>query len=147
MNKVQAPRLEALQDLADHYGSDPYSLSLKARKRFREVKKVEKAQEAADAQVKGRYGLPEDLKLAAETDDLREEAREEWSKARAALVARESGKRRFDPIGLTSRTSSSSRSAGASSSRHPNAVDLLRSRILSNTARRKPPDSSTLRRA
>lgn len=155
MNNVQVPRLEAIQSLADHYGSDPYSLSVKVRKRFREVKKIEKKQEAADTQVKGRYGLPEELKLTAETEETRLEAKEEWSKAQKELAARESKRRKLEPIGLVPRASTSSslsaRSTGASGSGRSSAADLLRARILQNTARRTvkptaPAKPLTLRR-
>ncbi|KAJ3538839.1 hypothetical protein NM688_g6458 [Phlebia brevispora] len=148
MNKVQVPRLEALQSLSDHYGTDPYSLSAKARKRFREVKKVEKEQQAADDQVKGKYGLPEELKLSRETDDLRTEAKEEWSRARKELAERESKKRRLEITGripLSTSFASSSRSTGAGGPSRSSAADLLRARVLQNSARRKPPDGSLSR--
>ena len=140
MNKVQIPRLEALQNVSDHYSSDPYSMSLKVRKRFRENKKTELAQTAADDQVKGRYGLPEELKLTAETEQLKQEAKEEWERARKEFAARESKRPRLDSHPRPS-SSLSSRSTGASGSGSSNAADLLRARILANTARRKPPDS------
>ena len=142
MNKVQVPRLEALQSLSDHYGNDPYSLSRKVRKRFREVKKVEKAQEAADDQVKGRFGLPEELKLSAETEETRLQAKEEWARAQKELVTRESKRRRIEAIHRPSSSSSSSRASGASGS-GVSAADLLRARILGNTARRRPAPSTS----
>lgn len=150
MNNVQKPRIEALQSVADHYGSDPYSLSLKVRKRFREVKKVEKAQQAADDQVKGRYGLPETLKLSAETEDTRSAAKEEWQKAQKEIAERDSKRRRLEVTGRLSSSIiprvSSARSTGASGSNVSSAADLLRARILQNTARRKPSDPTTLRK-
>lgn len=56
-------------------------MSSKVRKRFRTEKKIELARKAADAELKGRYGLPETLSLAVEDDSSRQEAKDEWSKA------------------------------------------------------------------
>jgi len=61
--KVQIPRPEALQGISDHYGNDPYALSSLVRKHFRIEKKIEARGRAEDDTLKGRYGLPEDLKL------------------------------------------------------------------------------------
>ncbi|GJE85587.1 DUF572-domain-containing protein [Phanerochaete sordida] len=149
MNQVQVPRIEALQDLADHYGSDPYALSRKVRKRFREEKKVEKEKQAEDSELKGRYGLPEELKLARDSKETEEQDREEWRRAKRELEERESAKRRrLDvtrtiPVQPTKRLPSSSRiaSAARSSSGQPSAAELLRARILGNTGRRKPTGS------
>src|ERR1700733_8388626 len=63
LTKVQVPRLESLQSVSEHYNSDPYSLSLKVRKRFREEKKLDKAKKAVDDGIRGKYALPEDLTL------------------------------------------------------------------------------------
>ncbi|OAX31216.1 hypothetical protein K503DRAFT_777766 [Rhizopogon vinicolor AM-OR11-026] len=57
------PRPEALQGVSDHYGNDPYALSSLVRKRFRVEKKIEAQKRAEDDTLKGKYGLPEDLKL------------------------------------------------------------------------------------
>ena len=80
--KVQAPRLEEIQGLSDKYNEDPYAASLRARKRFREEKKVEKAKEATDNVIKSRYGLPTELKLLEEGSSEVDEAKREWLKAR-----------------------------------------------------------------
>lgn len=148
MNQVQVPRLETLQSLADHYGSDPYSLSLKARKRFREVKKIEKEKQAEDDELKGRYGLPEELVLERDHGETQEQDREAWLKARSELAQRQSAKKpRLETVpivsrqlpksnSLSSRISSSSRATGSSS--QPSAAELLKARILGNTGRRKP---------
>ena len=145
MNQVQVPRLEALQSLSDHYGTDPYSLSRKLRKRFREDKKEEKLKEAADDELKGKYGLPETLKLTRDDEATRAKDREEWEKARSEVAARERAKRpRIRSVGLVARASlaSGSASSHASSSRKAagsSAAEMLKARILGNTARRKPP--------
>lgn len=80
--KVQAPRLEEIQGLSDKYNEDPYVASLRARKKFREEKKMEKAKEAADNVIKSRYGLPAELKLLEEGSSDVDEAKREWLKAR-----------------------------------------------------------------
>lgn len=152
MNKVQVPRLEELQSLADHYGSDPYSLSRKARKRFREEKKIDKEKQAEDDELKGRYGLPETLALSAESEETRSQAREDWLQARNEMKLLDVAKRRkLEPVGIVPRTfpksiSSKHRSSQSSAASSSTAVDLLRARILLNTARRKPPDARRLAR-
>lgn len=139
LNNVQVPRLEAIQSLADHYGSDPYSLSRKVRKRFREDKKVEKAKQAADDELKGRYGLPAELLLTRDDEATREKDKEEWMKAQSALALRDSAKRRkLEVAGVIPRPRISS---GSASSSRSSAADLLKARVLANSARR-PPDVS-----
>ena len=163
MNNVQVPRIEALQDLADHYGSDPYAHSLRVRKRFREQKKVDKAREEADEAIKSAYGLPEVLALSAEDEETRAKAREEWEHARQALQEREGSKRRKlgTEVGIVPRVThaggpSRSSRAGTSTSRGGgDAVSALRAKILGNTARQsgsigglgrlKPPDTKPVR--
>ncbi|KAF9790336.1 CWC16 protein [Thelephora terrestris] len=80
--KVQAPRLEEMQGLSDKYNEDPYAASVRARKKFREKKKVEKAKEAVDNAIKSRYGLPAGLKLLEDGSSEVDEAKREWLKAR-----------------------------------------------------------------
>ena len=142
MNKVQIPRLEALQSLSDHYGDDPYSLSKLVRKRFREEKKVETEKQKADDALKGRYGLPETLKLTRDDEATQAKDKEEWEKAKKEYALQDRSKRRkLEPVVIIPRKQlgSSSSSGSAGSSRSNNAADLLRARILANTARRKPP--------
>lgn len=139
MNNVQKPRIEALQSLADHYGSDPYSLSLKVRKRFRVEKKIEKEKQEADKELKGKYGLPEELSLvSAEDEDIRTQAKEEWLKGKQMLESRQNAKKRkLVEIDLVP-SGPSSRSAPKVTSTSSDPVASLRARILGNTARRKP---------
>jgi len=111
LTKVQAPRLEEIRGMSDKYNEDPYSASIKARKKLREEKKVEKAKEAADTAIKSRYGLPAELKLLEEGSGEVDEAKREWLRAR-----RESARSR--------RTK-------------PDSVVSLKASILANTAKRK----------
>jgi coiled-coil domain-containing protein 130 len=111
LTKVQAPRLEEIQGLSDKYNEDPYAASVRARKRFREVKKVEKAKEAVDDGIRSRYGLPAELKLLEEGPSEADEARREWLKAR-----RESTRSQRTTV---------------------NPVVSLKATILANTAKRK----------
>ncbi|KAF8518189.1 hypothetical protein JB92DRAFT_2119394 [Gautieria morchelliformis] len=84
---VGRPRIESLQTVSDRYNTDPYSLSTKVRKRFREEKKIEKAIKAKDDEVKRRYGLPESLGLVREDDPgLDTEAKEQFHEARRKLA-------------------------------------------------------------
>ncbi|KAI5981955.1 DUF572-domain-containing protein [Pisolithus albus] len=70
---------------------------------------------ADDDRIKGRYGLPETLKLVEYSDEARNEAREEW----------ERGRRRLEE-------QSSIRKARLSSSAGPNPAASLRERVLGN---------------
>jgi len=148
MEKVQVPRLEALQSLSDHFGTDPYSLSLKARKRFRVEKKEEALVKAADDDFKSKYALPETLKLAEESEELRAQAKADWAKGREALEARQSTKKRklveTSTLPRISSTSAISRSSSSRTASSNPTVDALRAKILQNTARsslsrRRPP--------
>lgn len=134
VNKVQIPRLESLQEVSDRYNSDPYTLSTLVRKRFRAEKKLDAAKRAADDQLKGRYGLPETLQLAAEDDESKDAAREQWERGRRELEARTSIRR--------ARLQSSAVPLSPSSSQGRNPLALLKARVLSNTSqsRTKPPD-------
>jgi len=165
---VQLPRLEALQSVSEHYNADPFTLSRLVRKRFREEKKVEKRKRAEDDAVKGRYALPEDLTLVPDDDSIRDEARDEFAKARRDFLADEDAKRRRlvaesgPPIfnkglpgsaglrGLTGR----SRTSNAGSLGEIKALSSLRSKLLLSTSKRsdpflqqsrsKPPDAKAL---
>lgn len=140
VNKVQIPRLESLQEVSDRYNSDPYALSSLVRKRFRAVKKIDAAKRAADDQLKGRYGLPETLQLAAEDDESMSAAREQWEKGRREHEARTSiRKARLQGSAIPLSFSSTSSLQG----RDP--VALLKARVLSNTRQSRglgPPDSN-----
>jgi coiled-coil domain-containing protein 130 len=125
METVQKPRIESLQSVSEHYNGDPYSLSLKVRKRFREEKKIELAKRQADDAIKGRYGLPETLRLLEEDEKAVQEARSRWAIAKITLGEQESKRRRI-----------SSSAPSQSSSTAVNAVDSLRTKILQNTAKK-----------
>ena len=148
MNEVQVPRLEALQSLSDHYGTDPYSLSRKARKRFREEKKVELAVQESDEKLKSTYGLPETLALTADNEESRAEAKELWQeeKQRAEAKRRKLAHNGAVPSRL-GKTSSSVRVAPVSKMRASSAsnstVSSLRAKLLANTAQRSQPSASS----
>ncbi|KIJ66755.1 hypothetical protein HYDPIDRAFT_108687 [Hydnomerulius pinastri MD-312] len=144
--KVQIPRLESLQDVSDHYNSDPYALSSLVRKQFRAEKTIDAAKRAADDQIKGRYGLPETMKLVPEDDEAKNEAREEWEKGRREYESQTSIRK----ARLTSSAAPVSLSVSGSrtsSSQSRDALSSLKARILDNTrrssslaAKGKPPD-------
>jgi len=143
--KVQIPRLESLQEVSDHYNSDPYALSTLVRKRFRAEKKLDAAKREVDDQLKGRYGLPETLQLVGEDDEAKEEAREQWEKGRRDFEAQTSIKR----ARLYRSAIPASLSISGSSFQGHDALSSLKARILSNTRRSssllskgKIPDSS-----
>ncbi|KAJ3788050.1 DUF572-domain-containing protein [Lentinula aff. detonsa] len=135
--KVQVPRLESLMDVSERYNSDPYSLSLKARKHFRDDKKIRKEKEKSDTLVKDRYALPATLKLAEEDEDTIKEAKEQWQKGREEIV-HDSKRRKFAVETTSSIVPISSRSTNSTSKSSSSAVDSLRTRVLGNTAARRP---------
>jgi coiled-coil domain-containing protein 130 len=142
LTKVSVPRLESLQTMSEHYNSDPYALSLKVRKRFREEKKVEKQKKTVDDQIKGRYGLPETLSLLEDDDKTTEEAKQGWARGRQELQLQESSKRRKLSAGITTIPSSnSSLKSGMPSLSNP--ISSLRARILENTAQQSNPFGSS----
>ncbi|KAA1467368.1 DUF572-domain-containing protein [Dentipellis sp. KUC8613] len=140
--KVQAPRLEQLQDASDHYNSDPYTLSRRVRKRFREEKKVEKEKAEVDRNIKERYGLPAELSLIRDDEKSTAEAKEEWLKGRQNLASTDAAKRRKLALDapLLSSTSSRARASGSttmpSASTSSSSLANLRTRILANTSRK-----------
>jgi len=97
LTKVQAPRLEEIQGLSDKYNEDPYAASVRARRKFRENKKVEKAKEATDNMIKSRYGLPAELKLLEEGSSEVDEAKREWLKTRREST--QSQRTKVDSVG------------------------------------------------
>ncbi|KAI0249896.1 hypothetical protein BJV78DRAFT_1224133 [Lactifluus subvellereus] len=137
--KVQAPRLEQLEDLSAHYNEDPYAHSRRVRKRFRVEKKAEQARAEADKSLKEKYGLPAELALERADDaGAAAEARDEWVRARAERAGEVASKKRRLALEAPvlpappprRRTSASSESAAST------AASSLRARILSNSARR-----------
>ena len=97
--------------MSDKYNEDPYAASVKARKKFREEKRVEKAKEAVDNAIKLRYGLPAGLKLLEDGSSDVDEAKREWLKAR-----RESTRSRVTKV---------------------NSIVSLKASILANTTKKK----------
>lgn len=147
---VQLPRLEALQSVSAHYNADPFAHSRRVRKRFREEKKIEKRKRDADDAVKGRYALPAELMLVPDDESMRNEAREEFAKARRDYLADEEAKRRR--IAAESGQPILSKAHGAigglrglvggtksGSSVEVKPASSLRSRLLQSTSRRLDP--------
>ncbi|PVG04229.1 DUF572-domain-containing protein [Serendipita vermifera] len=106
--EIGAPRIESLQDLSDTYNADPYELSKRVRKQFREVKKVDKRKREEEDAVKDKYSLPSTLKLVEESE-VQEEAKNLWAKERTEWEANERTKRRrtIAEIGKTTKKDSS----------------------------------------
>jgi len=105
--EIGAPRIESLYELSENYNADPYELSKRVRKQFREVKKVEKRKRAEDEGVKEKYGLPTTLKLVDEAE-VKEEAKLAWAQERPAWEAQERSKRRRTIAEIGKNTSSGS---------------------------------------
>lgn len=91
--EVGAPRIESLQELSETYNADPYELSKRVRKQFREVKKVEKRKREEEDSIKNKYSLPASLKLVDESE-VKEEANATWTQERTQWEAEERAKRR-----------------------------------------------------
>jgi len=127
-NEVGAPRLNALQELSEHYGADPYELSSKVREKFRGEKKAEKRKRDADETLKGKYALPTDLKLV-DNAEVEEEA-SRWKGERRDWEVRETAKRRKLSAEVGSSPPTSIRDTKTTS---------LASMLLRNTARRSDP--------
>jgi coiled-coil domain-containing protein 130 len=140
VNQIQKPRISELADLSDRNNADPYALSLKLRRTFREQKKVDQKRKAAEDALKEKYALPRDLELVAE-DDVREEAKQSWKQGRKEWEERKAKKLRLEPssgsLGLTSsrKASTSSRVSGSGTRPPPSLI----SSILANSARRRDP--------
>jgi len=131
--KVQAPRLEQLEDLSAHYNEDPYTHSRRVRKRFRAEKKVERALVDADKSLKEKYGLPTELALErADDPSTIAEARDGWAKGLAARAEESTNRKR--KLALDAPVLAPAK-RGASTSTE-SAASSLRTRLLSNSARR-----------
>ncbi|KAJ8509142.1 hypothetical protein ONZ45_g8651 [Pleurotus djamor] len=135
LTQVQVPRLESLQSVSDHYNSDPYTLSRKIRKRFREEKKVAAERQANDDALKGRYGLSETLKLVDDTDEDTLRAKEEWEHGRQGLERQERNKRHKLLLSSATRPTALIPLSGGSRSSSSTAASSLRARLLGNTTR------------
>ncbi|KAL1756776.1 CWC16 protein [Schizophyllum commune] len=133
--KVQQSRLEELEEASERLNADPFALSRKVRKHFREEKKVEQKKRAADEEIKDRYGLPVELDLARAREDesSAKEAREAWLRGKRELEEREAEGAKKRKLGQGS--TSISISAPPSSKKKGAGLDQLRSTILRNTAR------------
>ncbi|KIY69071.1 DUF572-domain-containing protein [Cylindrobasidium torrendii FP15055 ss-10] len=127
LTKVQMPRLDELQTVSERFNADPYALSSKVRKQFREVKKVEAAKRKADDLVKERYGLPSSLPLLEDDPDAAREAKELWEKEQAAR-----------PVKKVKVTPSTVPIVPKQPSGKNAAVSSLRARVLGNTAKLQP---------
>ena len=138
LTKVQVPRILQLQSASDHYNEDPYSASLRVRKRFRAEKKIEQAKQAADKQLKGKYALPEELKLLEDNATMKDEAHIQWVRGRADYGVATSSKRQ-KLIVPSFPGSTSLRPCGLAKGKD-SAASALRERILGNTGRRSAPN-------
>lgn len=115
------PRIEALQTLSEQYNADPYALSVKVRKKFRDDKKAEKRKREEDDDFKTKWALDKDLQLVTD-EEVRTEAKEAWQAGKREFN-REAGVKRqaleldvgSTPISRASRLAAGS-SVGSSSS-------------------------------
>jgi len=148
---VTAPRLEELYDLSDKYNADPYVRSKRTRRYFREEKKVERAKEAADNQLKDQFALPKELKLVKE-DEVAEEAKESW-KLNRAQVSSEKQDNLLPKQTFAQAVQAQSRSKESSVERRPKSLpsnrqaSTLSAILMRNTLRsnkKHPPETKSL---
>ncbi|CCO30818.1 Coiled-coil domain-containing protein 130 OS=Bos taurus GN=CCDC130 PE=2 SV=1 [Rhizoctonia solani AG-1 IB] len=124
--KHARPHLEQLQDLSAARSADPYSLSVKLRKGFRQGKHAALKIKAEDDTIKDKYGLDAGIKLVDKNDpSLVLEAKAEWEEGQKRREEEEAKRKLYDaqsgPVEFQTRVGSSSTagfsSAAASSSR------------------------------
>jgi len=160
LTKVQMPRIDALQAVSDHYGSDPFSHSIRVRRRFRTEKKVEQLKRDADSRIRNTYALPEELDLGNDDDEVKQQAQDEWVKGRQEYLADNNAKRRRTEAELgiagppslhgkaklgikaptaSASSSSSSLARAASTAVASGAAGTLRARLLQSKARSSDP--------
>lgn len=169
MTEVILPRIDELVTYSEKYTADPYALSTKIRKRFRVEKKIELQKKDIDDKIKGKYGLPEELQLIADSEETKEEAREGFAKGRKEFLGEEEMRRRrfvaeFGPLrpiaaiaaasaktssSLPERTKRSGAAALPSTAKVAGAKSMLQAKLLQSSARNldlpsairsKPPD-------
>lgn len=134
MNSVVRPRISMLSDLSERRNADPYVLSKKLRSTFRETKKAEKRAREEDDSVRNKFSLSAELKLVKE-DDVREEAKEEWQRARREYMLEEDVRQKtfrsqHGSLQLSSQLKGKpSRAAGSSSAKSTLAASLLRNSL------------------
>lgn len=130
---VVKPRIDALLDLSEHYNADPYSMSSKLRKTFREEKKVLKRKREMDDDFKTRYSLPDDMALVAE-DDVRQEAKDAWTSEKKSFDRHAAEKRRALEleVGSTPVAPAMNAAASSSSARPQSNLPQLPSRIANS---------------
>jgi len=158
LNNVIKPRLSSLAELSDRRNQDPYTLSSKLRRSFREIKKVDKRIRDEEDSVRDKFALPKQLDLVKE-DEVREEAKEMWERGRTEWIREEDKRRKvFDsqfgslglnkPIPLSSATKRTlTTTFDAPPPKRPRSVpsprSTLASTILRNSLKRRDPFSVT----
>ncbi|KZT56939.1 DUF572-domain-containing protein [Calocera cornea HHB12733] len=160
MEKVSVPRIEELQEFSERRTADPYALSSKLRRSFREEKRVLQAQQRADEGLREKYGISEEIKLLATpregpAREREEEEAEEWRARRRDWHADEEAKRRMLEaesgfvVGVQGKGKARSIGIGKvdgvqgvlrRKDKEKNAtVDKLKATLLRNTARKSDP--------
>lgn len=137
MKEVKAPRIEELQGLSDKLNADPYTLSVKARNRFRQQKRQDAEKQRKLGVMKEKYGLADSLLLEEDDEQARRVAKNAWRRGRAELTSVNRNQRK-DPTrtSLFSSPSSSgaNRPTGAPA---PSAASIsLRARLLGHAPRK-----------
>jgi len=143
LNTVVKPRISMLSDLSERRNLDPYTLSKKLRSTFRETKKADKRAREEEDSVRNKFALPAELQLVKE-DDVREEAREEWQRARREYkleddVRQKTFRSQHGSLGLNSRPKMMKSSRVAVGSSSSSAKSALAASLLRNSIKKSDP--------
>lgn len=87
LKEVKAPRIEELQGLSEKLNADPYTLSVKARNRFRQQKRQDAEKKRKLGVIKEKYGLADSLLLEEDDEQARRVAKDAWRRGRAELTS------------------------------------------------------------
>lgn len=111
-------RLTELTELSDRLYADPYTISQRLRRSFRQEKKVERTLQQRDADLKEKYGLGPRIQLDRQDPASAEKEKESWRRIQdrhpaqststasapdLAKVVKQNTLKRYDPFDSTNR--------------------------------------------
>ncbi|TFL03897.1 CWC16 protein [Pterulicium gracile] len=131
LKEVKAPRIEELQGLSEKLNADPYTLSVKARNRFRQQKRQDAEKQRKLGVIKQKYGLADSLLLEEDDEQARRAAQDAWRRGRAELTSLNRTQRKAHIRSSTSLFPSSIGTSRPSGATAPSpAATSLRARLL-----------------
>ena len=114
-------RLTELTELSDRLHADPYAISQRLRRNFRQEKKMENALQQRDIDLKEKYGLGHHIQLDRQDPASSEKEKESWRRIKdrhppqtastatvpdLARVVKQNTLKRYDPFDPTNREAS-----------------------------------------